>query len=568
MTVIRRLDAVLEDTKPQVLEMKKTLDTAGITNQWGALCNVAGQAFCNVSPFCLRDLTSRPTAQKLKVDFEAYLDGFSPNVQEILEKFKFRNQIDTMIEADILGAIIQKFVSKDMNLSPKPNGTLPGLDNHAMGTIFEELVRRFNEANNEEAGEHWTPRDVVELMADLVFAPIADQIKDATYSCYDGACGTGGMLTVAQDRLNKIAAENGKKVSIHLFGQEIQPETYAIAKADMMLKGDGEEAMHIAYGSTLSNDQHADRSFDFMLANPPYGKSWKTDADKMPSGKKKEILDSRFNAATADGEPLAMIPRSSDGQLLFLLNNISKMKQDTPLGSRIAEVHNGSSLFTGDAGSGESNARRFMIEKDMVEAIIALPEKMFYNTGIGTFIWVLSNRKEERRKGKIQLIDATGIKTPLRKNMGEKNCELSPEQRAEIVRIFMAFEESEISKIFPNSEFGYWKVSVQQPLLDEQGKPVLDKKGRIQPDKANADTEIIPFRYEGGIEAFMDAEVRPYAPGAYIDPKATKIGYELSFTKYFYKPVQLRPMEEIVADLKALEKETDGMLAEILNGLN
>ena len=567
MTVIRRLDAVLEDTKPHVLAMKKTLDTASITNQWGALCNTAGQAFCNASPFCLRDLTSRPTPQKLKADFEAYLDGFSPNVQEILDKFKFRNQIDTMIEADILGAVIQKFISKDINLSPKPCGNLPGLDNHAMGTIFEELVRRFNEANNEEAGEHWTPRDVVELMADLVFAPIADQIKDATYSCYDGACGTGGMLTVAQDRLNRIAAENGKKVSIHLFGQEIQPETYAIAKADMMLKGDGEEAMHIAYGSTLSSDQHAARSFDFMLANPPYGKSWKTDAERMASGKKKEILDTRFNAATADGEPLSMIPRSSDGQLLFLLNNISKMKQDTPLGSRIVEVHNGSSLFTGDAGSGESNARRYMIENDLVEAIIALPEKMFYNTGIGTFIWVLSNHKEERRKGKIQLIDATAIKTPLRKNMGEKNCELSPAQRQEIVRIFMAFEESEISKIFPNSEFGYWKVSVQQPLMDEQGNPALDKKGRIQPDKAKADTEIIPFRYEGGIEAFMDAEVRPYAPGAYIDPKATKIGYELSFTKYFYKPVQLRPMEDIVADLKALEKETDGMLAEILGGI-
>lgn len=567
MTVIRRLDAVLEDTKPQVLAMKKRLNTAGITNQWGALCNTAGQAFCNASPFCLRDLTSRPTPQKLKTDFEAYLDGFSPNVQEILDKFKFRNQIDTMIEADILGAVIQKFISKDISLSPKPCGNLPGLDNHAMGTIFEELVRRFNEANNEEAGEHWTPRDVVELMADLVFAPIADQIKDATYSCYDGACGTGGMLTVAQDRLNRIAAENGKKVSIHLFGQKIQPETYAIAKADMMLKGDGEEAMHIAYGSTLSSNQHAARSFDFMLANPPYGKSWKTDAERMASGKRKEILDTRFNAATAGGEPLSMIPRSSDGQLLFLLNNISKMKQDTPLGSRIVEVHNGSSLFTGDAGSGESNARRYMIENDLVEAIIALPEKMFYNTGIGTFIWVLSNRKEERRKGKIQLIDATSIKTPLRKNMGEKNCELSPAQRQEIVRIFMAFEESEVSRIFPNSEFGYWKVSVQQPLLDEQGNPVLDKKGRIQPDKAKADMEIIPFRYEGGIEAFMDAEVRPYAPGAYIDPKATKIGYELSFTKYFYKPVQLRPMEDIVADLKALEKETDGMLAEILGGI-
>ena len=567
MTVIRRLDAVLEDTKPQVLAMKKTLDSAGITNQWGALCNTAGQAFCNASPFCLRNLTSRAKAQTLKADFEAYLDGFSPNVQEILEKFKFSNQIDTMIEADILGAVIQKFISKDINLSPKPCGNLPGLDNHAMGTIFEELVRRFNEANNEEAGEHWTPRDVVELMADLVFAPIADQIKDATYSCYDGACGTGGMLTVAQDRLNKIAAENGKKVSIHLFGQEIQPETYAIAKADMMLKGDGEEAMHIAYGSTLSSDQHAARSFDFMLANPPYGKSWKTDAERMASGKKKEILDTRFNAATADGEPLPMIPRSSDDQLLFLLNNISKMKQDTPLGSRIVEVHNGSSLFTGDAGSGESNARRYMIENDLVEAIIALPEKMFYNTGIGTFIWVLSNRKEARRRGKIQLIDATAIKTPLRKNMGEKNCELSPAQRQEIVRIFMAFEESEVSRIFPNSEFGYWKVSVQQPLLDEQGNPVRDKKGRIQPDKAKADTEIIPFRYEGGIEAFMDAEVRPYAPGAFIDPKATRIGYELSFTKYFYKPVQLRPMEDIVADLKALEKETDGMLAEILGGI-
>lgn len=567
MTVIRRLDAVLEDTKPQVLAMKKRLDTAGITNQWGALCNTAGQAFCNASPFCLRDLTSRPTPQKLKADFEAYLDGFSPNVQEILDKFKFRNQIDTMIEADILGAVIQKFISKDINLSPKPCGNLPGLDNHAMGTIFEELVRRFNEANNEEAGEHWTPRDVVELMADLVFAPIADQIKDATYSCYDGACGTGGMLTVAQDRLNRIAAENGKKVSIHLFGQEIQPETYAIAKADMMLKGDGEEAMHIAYGSTLSSDQHAARSFDFMLANPPYGKSWKTDAERMASGKKKEILDTRFNAATADEEPLPMIPRSSDGQLLFLLNNISKMKQDTPLGSRIVEVHNGSSLFTGDAGSGESNARRYMIENDLVEAIIALPEKMFYNTGIGTFIWVLSNRKEERRKGKIQLIDATAIKTPLRKNMGEKNCELSPAQRQEIVRIFMAFEESEVSRIFPNSEFGYWKVSVQQPLLDEQGNPALDKKGRIQPDKAKADTEIIPFRYEGGIEAFMDAEVRPYAPGAFVDPKGTKIGYELSFTKYFYKPVQLRSMQEIVSDLQALEKETDGMLADILGGI-
>lgn len=394
MTVIRRLDAMLEDTKTDVLKMKDTMDKAGITNQWPALCNAADQAFCNASPFLLKDLTSRAKKQTLKADFEAYLDGFSPNVQEILEKFKFRNQIDTMIDADILGAVIEKFVSPTINLSPKPVYTddtmttikLLALDNHGMGTIFEELIRKFNEENNEEAGEHWTPRDVVELMADLIIVPVADQIMDATYSCYDGACGTGGMLTVAQDRLLNIAKRRGKNVSIHLFGQEVQPETYAICKADMLLKGDGDQADHIAYGSTLSADGNATRQFDFMLANPPYGKSWKTDAEKM--GGKKDILDSRFNAYLEDGTQLSMIPRTSDGQLLFLLNNVAKMKKDTPLGSRIAEVHNGSSIFTGDAGSGESNARRYLIENDLVEAIIALPENMFYNTGIGTFIWV------------------------------------------------------------------------------------------------------------------------------------------------------------------------------------
>ena len=275
MTVIRRLDAMLEDTKPAVLEMKKMLDAAGITNQWPALCNAAGQAFCNASPFRLRDLTSRAKKQTLKADFEAYLDGFSPNVQEILAKFQFKNQIDTMIEADILGAVIEKFISPDINLSPNPiykddsktQIKLPALDNHGMGTVFEELVRRFNEANNEEAGEHWTPRDVVDLMADLVVLPIADRLMDATYSCYDGACGTGGMLTVAQDRLLTLAKRRGKEVSIHLFGQEVQPETYAICKADMLLKGDGEQAEHIAYGSTLSADGHATRQFDLMLAN-------------------------------------------------------------------------------------------------------------------------------------------------------------------------------------------------------------------------------------------------------------------------------------------------------------
>jgi len=631
MTVIRRLDAMLEDTKTDVLKMKDTMDKAGITNQWPALCNAADQAFCNASPFLLKDLTSRAKKQTLKADFEAYLDGFSPNVQEILEKFKFRNQIDTMIDADILGAVIEKFVSPTINLSPKPVYTddtmttikLPALDNHGMGTIFEELIRKFNEENNEEAGEHWTPRDVVELMADLIIVPVADQIMDATYSCYDGACGTGGMLTVAQDRLLNIAKRRGKNVSIHLFGQEVQPETYAICKADMLLKGDGDQADHIAYGSTLSADGNATRQFDFMLANPPYGKSWKTDAEKM--GGKKDILDNRFNAYLEDGTQLSMIPRTSDGQLLFLLNNVAKMKKDTPLGSRIAEVHNGSSIFTGDAGSGESNARRYLIENDLVEAIIALPENMFYNTGIGTFIWVLSNKKEERRKGKIQLIDATAMKSPLRKNMGKKNCEFTPEIRKEIMRIFLEMEQSDVSMVFNNEEFGHWAVTVERPLrlrvyperkipegvlkdaemeayceaisalkpsveLDDwksfakatKLKAALLKKVRPyitekdenakpidgEADVALRDTEIVPFTYAGGIDAFIENEVKPYASDAYVDEKKTQIGYEISFTKYFFTPSELRSVKVIIDDLRNLEIQTAGMLDEILGGVN
>ena len=637
MTVIRRLDAMLEGTKEAVLTMKKQLDAAKIDNQWPAFCNTAGQAFCNASPFLLKDLTSRGKKQTLEADFKAYLDGFSPNVQEILDKFKFRDQIRTMVDADILGAIIEKFTSSDINLSPNPVYKdaekkivkLPGLDNHGMGTIFEELIRRFNEENNEEAGEHWTPRDVVELMADLAFYPVEDKILDASYSCYDGACGTGGMLTVAQARLLNLAKRRSKNVSIHLFGQEINPETYAICKADMLLKGDGEEAEHIFYGSTLSLDGNPSRQFDFMLSNPPYGKSWKTDADKM--GGKSEILDTRFNAYLPGGEELKMIPRTSDGQLLFLLNNVSKMKTDTELGSRIIEVHNGSSLFTGDAGSGESNVRRYLIERDLVEAIIALPDNMFYNTGIGTYIWVLSNKKEERRKGKIQLIDATNMKSPLRKNMGNKNCEFTPEIRKEIVRIFLDMEESDVSMIFDNSEFGYWNVTVERPLrlrvFPEREIPEKNEKGKLLFKKATdlemvrkavadvpndtpfddwdafakatklkktqlkkirpfiteadphakevegeydpnlRDSENIPLNYDGGIDAFIEKEVKPYAPDAYVDESKTKIGYEISFTKYFYKPVKLRDMKDILASLEKLEKESDGVMDEIMEGL-
>ena len=295
MTVIRRLDAVLEPTKEAVLAMKAQLDKAGVANQHAALCQASGEAFYNTSPYRLRDLTSRARRQQLKADFEAYLDGFSSNVQEVLDKFKFRNQIETLIEADILGFLIEKFLDPSINLSPRPvlhaDGSvrLPGLDNHSMGTVFEELIRRFNEDNNEEAGEHFTPRDVVELMAHLIFEPIADQIRSGTYLVYDGACGTGGMLTVAEDTLVKLASGKSKEVSVHLYGQESQPETYAISKADLILKGEGIEAENMQFGSTLSNDAFPSREFDFMLSNPPYGKSWKTDLERM--GGKKDIQD-------------------------------------------------------------------------------------------------------------------------------------------------------------------------------------------------------------------------------------------------------------------------------------
>ena len=404
MTVIRRLDAVLEPTKDAVLRMKDQLDDAGITNQDAALRPAAGEAFYNVSPFRLRDLTSRGTQQQLRADFEAYLDGFSPNVQEVLEKFKFRNQIPTLVEADALGFLIEKFLDSSINLSPRPvlNGDgsvrLEGLDNHGMGTVFEELIRRFNEENNEEAGEHFTPRDVVQLMARLVFLPIADEVTSGTYLVYDGACGTGGMLTVAEETLTQLAGEQGKEVSVHLYGQEVNPETYAISKADLILKGEGVEADNIRFGSTLSNDGFPASEFDFMLSNPPYGKSWKTDLERM--GGKSGLYDMRFIVEHADDPDYSLATRSSDGQMMFLANMLSKMKRDTPLGSRIAEVHNGSSLFTGDAGQGESNIRRWIIENDWLEAIVALPLNMFYNTGIATYIWVLSNRKAAHRRAR------------------------------------------------------------------------------------------------------------------------------------------------------------------------
>ncbi|MBI3268022.1 MAG: SAM-dependent DNA methyltransferase [Planctomycetes bacterium] len=621
MTVLRRLDAVLEPTKTAVLDMKAKLDKARIANQDQALRQAAGQAFYNTSKFTLRDLKARASQQSLKADFEAYLDGFSPNVQEILENFEFRNQIPRLSRADALGTVIEKFLSPDVNLSPNTvlngDGSVkhPGLDNHGMGTVFEELVRRFNEENNEEAGEHWTPRDAVKLMAKLLFLPVADEIKSGTYLLYDGACGTGGMLTVAEETLQQLAQERKKQVATHLFGQEINAETYAICKADLLLKGEGDAADNIVGGpahSTLANDAFPAREFDFMLSNPPYGKSWKGDLERM--GGKDGVKDARFVISHAGDPEYSLITRSSDGQMLFLANLLSKMKHGSKLGSRIAEVHNGSSLFTGDAGQGESNIRRWIIENDWLEAIVALPLNMFYNTGIATYIWVLTNRKPAPRKGKVQLIDATAWFKPLRKNLGAKNCELSEEEIRRICDTFLAFKETEQSKIFPNAAFGYWKVTVERPLrlagIDpgrayspkeikalketaaraEDAPPVVakvHKKGtapdplrglfgatidgkrcvvEYEPDGDLRDTEQVPLLEEGGIEAFLRREVLPHAADAWYDPESVKTGYEVSFTRYFYKPQPLRSLAEIRADIVALEQETNGLLGEIIGG--
>lgn len=673
MTVIRRLDALLEPSKEKVLAMKQQLDEAKIANQHAALCQASGEAFYNISPFTLRDLKNRAKQQQLKADFEAYLDGFSPNVQEILDKFKFRNQIQTLVEADILGSLIEKFLEPRINVSPKPvlgadgKELLPALDNHSMGTIFEELIRRFNEENNEEAGEHFTPRDMVKLMADLIFLPIAEAIESGTYLVYDGACGTGGMLTVAEERLAALAQSHVKEVSIHLYGQESQPETYAISKADLLLKGEGLEAENMKYGSTLSSDAFPSQEFDFMLSNPPYGKTWKTDLERM--GGKGNIKDSRFVISYGGDPEFSMVTRSSDGQLMFLVNNLSKMKHSTRLGSRIAHVHNGSSLFTGDAGQGESNIRRWIIENDWLEAIIALPENIFYNTGIATYIWVLTNRKAVHRCGKVQLIDATNLSQPLRRNLGKKNCEFSEEHIRTICDLVLHPQETEHSKIFPNQAFGYHKVTVDRPLrlaidlsparlqrleractavkeepvahlvqrvaatlgsgphlnfnafletceadaekhgvkltakrikllrnelctTHEQAEPVLKKvhkpgkatpnpmhglfsavvKGKTcvveyEPDTALRDTEQVPLLEEGGIDAFFAREVQPYAPDAWVDTSKTQIGYEISFTRHFYKPSPMRSLEAIKADILALEQETDGLLADIVGNI-
>lgn len=648
--VIRRFDAVLMPKHEEVVKKRKEFEGKGISVDIDpALCTIVGQAFCNRSNYTLTDLKSRTNQQQLKRDFIAYLDGFSQNVQEILNKFKIRNEIDTLSEHDRLGLLIEKFVDPRYNFSTEPvlndDGTvrIEGLDNHSMGTLFEDVIRQFNEETNiTDAGRHFTPRDIVELMSDLAFIPVQDQIQSTTYRIYDGACGTGGMLTVGEQHIQSLAARHGKRVSIKLFGQENADETYAIARADMLVKGEGTQANNIRYGSTLSEDRFAHEEFDFMLSNPPFGTSWKSELKAWGDIKKDDISDPRFVIDYAGNAEYSLVPDIGDPQMLFLANNISKMKKGTSLGSRIVEVHSGSSLFTGKAGSGWSNLRRYIIEQDMLEAIVALPENMFYRAGIGTFLWIVTNKKEARRTGKIQLIDATSMKSPLRKNLGDKSCELTPEINKQILDLYLAFDQADeqYSRVFNNEEFGFWAVSIIRPLrlaieissaniarlkdekddalyelmikaqgifgetrlldygdfinritelasrngvrltakrlkairaiftdIDENASPVLGNDGEFEVDKSLSESEQVPLTYSGGIESFFATEIKPYLPDARIDESVTLIGYELSFAKYFYKPIALRSANEIVADIIAIESSTDGLLASIVGGV-
>ncbi len=745
MVVLRRLDALLEPTKDAVMEeLAFQRDEAGLT-EWeeNGMCAASGYVFYNTSEWTLQRLhdTATNSQQLLQANFEDYLNGFSGNVKEIIEKFKLKSQIKHMASKDVLLDVLEKFTSPDINVTPfeknDSNGRkLPALTNLGMGYVFEELIRKFNEENNEEAGEHFTPREVIDLMTHIIFDPIKNNLPPVM-TIYDPACGSGGMLTEAQnfikDEEGEIRAINS---DVYLYGKEINDETYAICKSDMMIKGNNPE--NIRVGSTLSTDEFAGTTFDFMLSNPPYGKSWASEQKYIKDGK--DVIDSRFQIKLKNywgiEEDADAIPRSSDGQLLFLMEMVSKMKplSQSPTGTRIASVHNGSSLFTGDAGGGESNIRRYIIENDWLEAIVQMPNNLFYNTGITTYIWILSNNKTANRKGKVQLIDAGQLYRKLRKNLGNKNCEFAPEHITEIVKnytdlktIERSSDDSIASKVFDNSDFGYHKVTIERPkrlnaqfseerivelrydktlkeamvyayetygekvyteiakhekeltdwtekqelnlntkqlktlcsetlwnkqlfLLenaqlilkhigdtlytdfnsfknkvdevikaqklklgaseknailnavswyDAEAEKVIKGTVKLTGDKLDKvlqhldcaeneladygyfpttkkgeyltyetesdlrDTENVPLKED--IHTYFLREVKTHVEEAWINLDATKIGYEISFNKYFYQHKPLRAIEEITADILALEKESDGLIAEILN---
>ncbi|HQA57145.1 MAG TPA: class I SAM-dependent DNA methyltransferase [Acetivibrio sp.] len=533
LTVIRRFDCILADTKEAVLQKYESVK--GMAMKDVLLRNASGYSFYNISPFTFEKLLDDPDG--IEANFRSYLNGFSPNVQNIIEKFKFDNQITTLAQKNLLYIVLKEFTTPKADLHPDK------ISNLEMGYIFEEIIRRFSEAHNEDAGQHYTPREVIELMVNILFLEDDDILtgNNVAKTIYDPACGTGGMLSVAEDYLKKL----NSSAELICFGQEINDQTYAICKADILIKGGN--ADYIKNGNTLSDDQFKDEKFDYILSNPPFGREWKNDKAAVEKEAKLGFAG-RFGAG---------LPPVNDGQMLFLQTAIAKMKEQ---GSRVAIIHNGSPLFTGDAGSGPSEIRRYILENDLLEAIIALPNDIFYNTGIATYIWVLSNKKAPHRKGKVQLINANNLYEKRRKSLGNKRNDIPQHYIEEITKVYGDFKETEISKIFNNEEFGYSKIVVERPLRDENGNLIL-KNGKKQPDPSLRDTENVPLTED--IKEYFEREVLPFAPDAWIDKSKTKVGYEIPFTRYFYKYEAPKPSAEIMAEIMEIETELAGSLEEI-----
>lgn len=538
LTVIRRFDYILADTKDAVLEKYESVKALPMRD---VLLRTAtgGLDFYNISKFTFEKLLDDP--DNIEANFRDYLNGFSENVRNIIEKFKFDGHITTMANKGILYMVIKEFTTPKANLHPDV------ISNLEMGYIFEEIIRKFSESHNEDAGQHYTPREVIRLMVNILFNDDNDILSgnNIAKTIYDPACGTGGMLSVAEEYLHEL----NKSTELLAFGQELNDQTFAICKADMLIKGNNAE--YIKDGNTLSDDKFEEQTFDYIISNPPFGREWKNEKAKVEAEAKRGFAG-RFGAG---------LPAASDGQMLFLMTAVSKMKEPALGGSRIAIIHNGSPLFTGDAGSGPSNIRRYILENDLLEAIIALPNDIFYNTGIATYIWVLSNKKAgTRREGRVQLINANGLFEKRRKALGNKRNDIPEKAIEEITRLYGDFRESEISRIFDNEDFGYTKITVERPLCDENGEPVL-KKGKKQPDSALRDTESVPLKED--IDEYFRREVLPFAPDAWIDTKKSVVGYEIPFTRYFYKYEAPKPSAEIMAEILELEKELDGSLAEV-----
>ncbi len=545
-TVLRRLDCVLEPTKDAVLKEKEKREAQDV-NPEPFMKKKAGLSFVNSSRLDMKSLMG--DQDHLRENLTSYIQAFTPEVRDIFERFDFYTTIDSLHKNKLLYQITEKFAGVDLH----PNA----VDNTQMGLVFEDLIRRFAEISNETAGEHFTPREVIRLMVNLLFAEDEDVLEKpgVVRTVYDPTAGTGGMLSIAGEWL----AEHNPDARLTMFGQELNDESYAICKADMLIKG--QDVANMIAGNTLSDDGHPQRKFDYMLSNPPFGVEWK----KVQKEVTREHEQQGFNGRFGPG-----LPRVSDGSMLFLQHLVSKMRPDAEGGSRFGIVLNGSPLFTGGAGSGESNIRQYILENDLLEAIIALPTDMFYNTGIATYVWIITNRKQKKRKGKVQLIDASDMWQKMRKSLGSKRKELSDENIAEITKVFLKFKEAQrdgkpFSKIFKNEHFGYRTITVERPKLDENGKPIKiakgAKKGQVEPDPSLRDTENVPLSED--IHDYFDREVKPHVPDAWIDEEKTKIGYEIPFSRYFYVFKSPRSLAEIDADLRQVTDSIKAMLQEL-----